>query len=75
MALFRNYGLECRHLTLNDTRTSIALERSFWLAAEWQAVASGMDWREWATAQLKRRPSTIGRGRWLRVSILEGAKQ
>ena len=74
MALFGNFGLECRHLTLDGTRTSIALERAFWRAAERQAEAQGVDWREWATARLKRRPAHIGRGRWLRVSILEAGR-
>lgn len=69
MALLGNSALECRHLTVDGTRTSIALEVAFWRAAERQAGASG--WREWTAARLKAKPEQIGRARWLRVAVLE----
>ena len=69
MALLGNSALECRHLTADGIRTSIALEIAFWQAVERQAGGTG--WREWTAAQLKAKPAQIGRARWLRVAVLE----
>lgn len=71
MGLFRN--LERRHVVSDEGRTTIALEPEFWNAADRQAKAKGMDWRQWAAVQLIAKPSDYGRASWLRVSILKGA--
>jgi predicted DNA-binding ribbon-helix-helix protein len=71
MGLFRN--LERRHVGAGDGRTTIALEPEFWQAADMQAKAKGMDWRQWAAGQLEGRPDSYGRASWLRVAILKGA--
>jgi predicted DNA-binding ribbon-helix-helix protein len=73
MGLFRN--LERRHLVSDEGRTTIALEPEFWKAADKQAKAKRMDWRQWAQVQLEGRPVSYGRASWLRVSILKGARQ
>jgi predicted DNA-binding ribbon-helix-helix protein len=70
MGLFRN--LERRHLVSGEGRTTIALEPEFWNAADKQAKAKRMDWRQWALAQLSGRPDSYGRASWLRVAILKG---
>ncbi len=64
--------LECRALVLNGSRTSIALEPSFWTAAECQAEAQGIKWQEWAAQNLSK-PDINGRASTLRVAILEAA--
>ena len=70
MNLPRN--LERRHVVAEDHRTTIALEPEFWQAADMQAKAIGMDWRQWAAMQLIGKPNAYGRASWLRVSILKG---
>ena len=69
MGLFRN--LERRHVVSDEGRTTIALEPEFWNAADRQAKAQGMDWRQWAAGQLEGRPVSYGRASWLRVAILK----
>lgn len=69
MGLFRN--LERRHMVSNRGRTTIALEPAFWQAADIQAQAKGMDWRQWVIDQLDGRPDRHGRASWLRVAILK----
>lgn len=68
---FRN--LERRHVLSDACRTTIALEPEFWMAADRQAKARGLDWRQWALVQLDGRPDNYGRASWLRVVILKGA--
>lgn len=67
MALFRK--LECRALMLNGSRTSIALEPQFWMAADKLSNAQGISWQSWASNQLKQAQG--GRASELRVAILE----
>lgn len=69
MALLRN--LECRHITLGDTRTCIALEPIFWKVAEQQAQAEGISWHEWTAHNLIKPDISGGRASRLRVAILE----
>ena len=70
MRLLRN--LERRHVVAEDHRTTIALEPEFWQAADMQAKAKGMDWRQGAAVQWMGKPNAYGRASWLRVSILKG---
>ena len=65
--------VERRHVATGGGKTTIALEPEFWSAADTQASARGMDWRQWTAAQLMARPTGYGRAGWLRVSILRGA--
>lgn len=65
-------GFERRHVGNGGDRTTIALEPEFWRAADRQAQARGMDWRQWAQAQLDGKPVSYGRASWLRVAILKG---
>lgn len=67
MALFRK--LECRALMLNGSRTSIALEPQFWMAADKLSNAQRLSWQSWAANQLKQAKG--GRASILRVAILE----
>lgn len=68
MALFRN--IERRHLEAGSGRTTIALERDFWRAADNRAAAEGVSWREWTQKRLTAMPAGSGRASWLRVAIL-----
>lgn len=65
MALFCN--LEARQLTINDKRTSIALEPLFWHEIEKQAAAMG--WRQWVRCELD--TPHKGRASALRVAMLK----
>ena len=65
--------VERRHVATGGGKTTIALEPEFWSAADTQARARGMDWRQWTAAQLMAKPTDYGRAGWLRVSILRGA--
>lgn len=67
MALFRK--LECRALMLNGSRTSIALEPQFWMAADKLSKAQSLSWQSWAASKLSNAHG--GRASVLRVAILE----
>ena len=67
MALFCN--LEARQLTVNDKRTSIALEPLFWQQIEQQAAITAMDWRQWVRHTLD--TPHKGRASALRVAVLK----
>jgi predicted DNA-binding ribbon-helix-helix protein len=72
MGLFRK--LECRALMLNGSRTTIALEPQFWMAADKLSNAqSGITWQSWAASNLTKPNTTGSRASVLRVAILEAA--
>ncbi|RLD05579.1 MAG: aryl-sulfate sulfotransferase [Chloroflexota bacterium] len=67
MALFCN--LETRQLSINNKRTSIALEPLFWSEIEKQASASSLSWRAWVRHVLSNPHK--GRASALRVAVLK----
>lgn len=71
MALFRK--LECRALMLNGSRTSIALEPQFWMAADKLSNAQSLTWQSWVANNLRKPHITGSRASMLRVAILEAA--
>lgn len=68
MASFGNF--ERRHLTLDGTRTTLALEGEWWRALD---RVSGGDWQAWALMELARKPEGVGRARWIRTKLLKKA--
>ena len=69
MGLFRR--LECRALMLDGSRTSIALEPQFWMAADKLSKAQGVSWQSWVASKLYQ--ADKARASVLRVAILEAA--
>lgn len=71
MALFRN--LQCRALMIDGSRTSIALEHQFWIAADRLSKAQGISWQVWAAQNLIKPDIKNTRASVLRVAILEAS--
>ena len=73
MGLFRK--LERRALMLDGSRTTIALEHQFWMAADKLSNAQSITWQSW-TANNLRKPNIAGsRASILRVAILEAVSR
>ena len=72
MALFGN--LVRKHIGRGENRTCIAIEPQFWQAADKVAQAHGMICMDWVMEQLSRKPQQVGSASWLRVAILEAAR-
>ncbi|MFC7411639.1 ribbon-helix-helix domain-containing protein [Hydrogenophaga atypica] len=51
-------------------RTTIRLERVFWLAIDRLAEKTGHTWSEWVATELTGKPDGIGAASWLRVRCL-----
>ena len=51
-------------------RTTVRLERVFWLAIDRLAEKTGRTWSEWAVTELAGKPAGIGAASWLRVRCL-----
>lgn len=58
-----------RHLAAPH-RTTIRLERAFWLAIDRLAAKTGHTWSEWVATELTGKPDGIGAASWLRVRCL-----
>jgi predicted DNA-binding ribbon-helix-helix protein len=56
---------------LNGSRTSIALEPQFWMAADKLSNAQSLTWQSWAESNLTKPNTTGSRASVLRVAILE----
>ena len=51
-------------------RTTVRLERVFWLAIDRLAEKTGHTWSEWVATELTGKPAGIGAASWLRVRCL-----
>lgn len=67
MGLFGNPAIQRRHFTLNQHRTTIALEQGFWAAIEFH---HGEAWRQWVSQTLTQVPEGVGRSAYLRLQTL-----
>ena len=56
---------------IDGSRTSIALEHQFWIAADRLSKAQGISWQVWASNKLNQPQG--GRASVLRVAILEAS--
>ena len=51
-------------------RTTVRLERVFWLAIDRLAEKTGHTWSEWVATELTGKPAGTGAASWLRVRCL-----
>ena len=51
-------------------RTTIKLEKQFWVAIDRLAEKTGIAWSEWVATELVGKPVGIGAASWLRVRCL-----
>ena len=58
-----------RHLRAPH-RTTIKLEKQFWVAIDLLAEKTGRTWSEWVATELVGKPVGIGAASWLRVRCL-----
>ena len=51
-------------------RTTVRLEREFWLAIDRLAEKTGRTWSDWVATELTDKPVATGAASWLRVRCL-----
>jgi predicted DNA-binding ribbon-helix-helix protein len=63
-----------RHLRAPH-RTTIKLEKQFWVAIDRLAEKAGHPWEQWALSMLADKPAGAGAASWLRVQALQQSTQ
>ena len=51
-------------------RTTVRLERVFWMTFDLLAEKTGRNWSEWVSTELANKPAGTGAASWLRVRCL-----
>jgi predicted DNA-binding ribbon-helix-helix protein len=61
-----------RHITLDNTKTTLNLEPDYWQEIDRLATETGTDWKQWTVEKLKSQSGQQGKSRsaQLRLTVL-----
>lgn len=59
-----------RHITLDNTKTTLNLEAEYWQAIDRLATETGKDWKQWTAQKLKSKSGQQGKSRSAKLRLI-----